>query len=82
MRELRGEYLIAANGAHSKVRQCLGIGYEGRGAFSNSVTLYFTADLSPWNTTIDRRIQPVPSGATTTPLRLGHRARICRCEST
>jgi 2-polyprenyl-6-methoxyphenol hydroxylase-like FAD-dependent oxidoreductase len=48
VRELRGEYLIAADGAHSKVRECLGIDYEGRGAFSNSVTIYFTADLSPW----------------------------------
>src|SRR5262249_19425852 len=33
---------------HSKVRELLGIGYEGRGTFSNSVTIYFTADLSPW----------------------------------
>jgi 2-polyprenyl-6-methoxyphenol hydroxylase-like FAD-dependent oxidoreductase len=47
-RELRGKYLIAADGGHSKVRECLGIAYEGRGAFSNSVTIYFTADLSPW----------------------------------
>jgi len=47
-RELRGRYLIAADGAHSKVRELLGIGYEGRGTFSNSVTIYFTADLSPW----------------------------------
>jgi 2-polyprenyl-6-methoxyphenol hydroxylase-like FAD-dependent oxidoreductase len=47
-REVRGEYLIAADGGHSKVRECLGIGYEGRGAFSNSVTIYFTADLSRW----------------------------------
>lgn len=47
-RELRGKYLIAADGAHSKVRELLGIRYEGRGAFSNSLTIYFTADLSPW----------------------------------
>jgi putative polyketide hydroxylase len=47
-RELRGQYLIAADGAHSKVRELLGIRYSGRGAFSNSVTIYFTADLSPW----------------------------------
>ncbi len=47
-RELRGRYLIAADGAHSKVRELLGIRYEGRGAFSNSVTIYFTADLSKW----------------------------------
>ncbi len=48
LRELRGQYLIAADGGHSKVREHLGIRYEGRGAFSNSVTIYFTADLSPW----------------------------------
>jgi 2-polyprenyl-6-methoxyphenol hydroxylase-like FAD-dependent oxidoreductase len=46
--ELRGKYLIAADGGHSKVRDSLGIGYDGRGAFSNSLTIYFTADLSPW----------------------------------
>jgi 2-polyprenyl-6-methoxyphenol hydroxylase-like FAD-dependent oxidoreductase len=48
LRELRGKYLIAADGGHSKVRELLGIRYEGRGAFSNSLTIYFTADLSPW----------------------------------
>ena len=48
VRELYGQYLIAADGSHSKVRDLMGIGYEGRGAFSNSLTIYFTADLSPW----------------------------------
>jgi putative polyketide hydroxylase len=48
VRELRAAYLIAADGGHSRVREALGIGYEGRGAFSNSLTIYFTADLSPW----------------------------------
>jgi 2-polyprenyl-6-methoxyphenol hydroxylase-like FAD-dependent oxidoreductase len=48
VRELRGAYLIAADGGHSKVRELLGISYEGRGAFSNSLTIYFKADLSPW----------------------------------
>jgi 2-polyprenyl-6-methoxyphenol hydroxylase-like FAD-dependent oxidoreductase len=47
-RELRCCYLVAADGAHSTVRERLGIGDEGRGAFSNSVTIYFHADLSPW----------------------------------
>ncbi len=47
-REAYGQYLIAADGSHSKVRDLMGIGYEGRGAFSNSLTIYFTADLSPW----------------------------------
>jgi len=47
-RELRGKYLIAADGGHSRVRDALGIGYDGRGAFSNSLTIYFSADLAPW----------------------------------
>ncbi len=47
-RELSGRYLIAADGAHSVVRQRLGIDYEGRRAFSQSLTIYFRADLSPW----------------------------------
>jgi len=47
-RALRGQYLVAADGGHSKVRDLLGIGYQGRGAFSKSLTIYFTADLSPW----------------------------------
>ncbi|MEP6547207.1 MAG: FAD-dependent monooxygenase [Gammaproteobacteria bacterium] len=48
VRELRGKYLIAADGGHSKVRELLGIPYDGRGAFSNSLTIYFKADLSRW----------------------------------
>ncbi len=47
-RELSGRYLIGADGGHSRVRELLGIGYEGRGAFSRSLTIYFSADLSPW----------------------------------
>ena len=47
-RVLHGRYLIAADGSHSKVRERLGIGYVGRGTFSNSLTIYFRADLSPW----------------------------------
>jgi 2-polyprenyl-6-methoxyphenol hydroxylase-like FAD-dependent oxidoreductase len=46
--EVRGDYLIAADGAHSRVRSALGIDYEGRGAFSNSLTIYFTANLFPY----------------------------------
>ena len=46
-RELRGQYLIGADGAHSTIRELLGIPLDGRGVFSNSVTIYFTADLSP-----------------------------------
>ncbi|MGB6568371.1 MAG: FAD-dependent monooxygenase [Xanthobacteraceae bacterium] len=45
--EIRCQYLIGADGAHSKVRELLGIPYEGRGVFSNSITIYFHADLWP-----------------------------------
>jgi len=47
-RDLHSKYLIAADGGHSRVRDLLGIGYDGRGVFSNSLTIYFHADLSPW----------------------------------
>lgn len=44
-RELRGRYLVGADGAHSVAREAIGATMEGRGVFSNSVTIYFTADL-------------------------------------
>ncbi len=47
-REVAGQYLIAADGGHSKIRELLGIQYQGRGTFSKSLTIYFSADLSPW----------------------------------
>ncbi len=46
-RVLRGKYLVAADGAHSRARELLGIPFDGRGVFSNSITIYFTADLAP-----------------------------------
>jgi 2-polyprenyl-6-methoxyphenol hydroxylase-like FAD-dependent oxidoreductase len=45
-RTFRGKYLIGADGGHSAVRELLGIPVDGRGVFSNSITIYFTADLS------------------------------------
>jgi 2-polyprenyl-6-methoxyphenol hydroxylase-like FAD-dependent oxidoreductase len=47
-RILRGQYLVGADGAHSAVRDALGITMEGRGPFSNSMTIYFEGDLSPY----------------------------------
>ena len=38
-------YLVGADGAHSTVHDVLGIPVDGRGVFSNSITIYFTADL-------------------------------------
>ena len=42
---VRAKYLIAADGAHSRVRQRLGIAMEGHATFSKSITIYFRADL-------------------------------------
>jgi hypothetical protein len=39
--------MVAADGAHSRVRDQLGIAMKGRGAFSNSVTIYFRANVAP-----------------------------------
>jgi 2-polyprenyl-6-methoxyphenol hydroxylase-like FAD-dependent oxidoreductase len=44
---LRTGYLVGADGAHSTVRDALQIPFDGRGVFSNSLTIYFTADLAP-----------------------------------
>jgi 2-polyprenyl-6-methoxyphenol hydroxylase-like FAD-dependent oxidoreductase len=43
---LRSSYLVGADGAHSTVREALQIPFDGRGVFSNSLTIYFTADLA------------------------------------
>jgi 2-polyprenyl-6-methoxyphenol hydroxylase-like FAD-dependent oxidoreductase len=43
---LRTRYLVGADGAHSTVREALQIPFDGRGVFSNSLTIYFTADLT------------------------------------
>jgi 2-polyprenyl-6-methoxyphenol hydroxylase-like FAD-dependent oxidoreductase len=44
---VHAQYMVAADGAHSRVRDCLGIAMQGRGTFSNSVTIYFRADVAP-----------------------------------
>ncbi len=41
----RSRYVVAADGAHSTLREGRGIPFDGRGVFSNSLTIYFTADL-------------------------------------
>jgi 2-polyprenyl-6-methoxyphenol hydroxylase-like FAD-dependent oxidoreductase len=46
-RRIRTRYLVGADGAHSAVREAAGIPFDGRGVFSNSITIYFTADLAP-----------------------------------
>ena len=49
-RDLRGRYLIGCEGARSLVRESLGVEMQGRGVFSNSLTIYFRADLAPFLT--------------------------------
>lgn len=44
---IRSKYLVGADGAHSRVRELAGIEFDGRGVFSNSVTVYFKAPLAP-----------------------------------
>jgi 2-polyprenyl-6-methoxyphenol hydroxylase-like FAD-dependent oxidoreductase len=44
---VRAQYAVAADGVHSPVRRQLGIGLEGHGTFSDSVTIYFRADVRP-----------------------------------
>ena len=46
-RQYRAKYLVGADGGHSKVRDILDIPVDGRGVFSNSITIYFSADLWP-----------------------------------
>ena len=45
--EIRAAYLVAADGAHSRIRDRLGIGVSGHGVFSRSVTIYFRGDVTP-----------------------------------
>ena len=45
-RRFTGQYLLGADGAHSKVRELVNIPFDGRGVFSNSITIYFHADLA------------------------------------
>ena len=44
-RSIRARYLIAADGAHSPIRERLGIRRLGHGSFSDSITIYFRADV-------------------------------------
>jgi 2-polyprenyl-6-methoxyphenol hydroxylase-like FAD-dependent oxidoreductase len=44
-RRVRARYMVAADGAHSFVREQLGIGMAGRGSFADCITIYFKADL-------------------------------------
>jgi len=43
--QVRARYLVAADGAHSPIRQALGIEMTGRGSFADCATIYFKADM-------------------------------------
>lgn len=45
-RTLRARYVVGADGTHSKAREVCGIPFDGRGVFSNSITIYFHADVA------------------------------------
>jgi 2-polyprenyl-6-methoxyphenol hydroxylase-like FAD-dependent oxidoreductase len=45
--EVISDYLVAADGAHSAVREQLGIPMTGHGSFADCVTIYFKADVNP-----------------------------------
>jgi 2-polyprenyl-6-methoxyphenol hydroxylase-like FAD-dependent oxidoreductase len=47
-RAVRAKYLIGADGAHSRIRELLGIEFDGRGVFSNAITIYFHAPLASY----------------------------------
>ena len=53
-RKVRARYVVAADGSRSPIRECLGISLLGHPSFSNSITIYFRADVQP----ADRRPQP------------------------
>lgn len=42
---VHADYLVAADGAHSGIREQLGIDMLGRGSFADCVTIYFKSDL-------------------------------------
>ncbi|GCE07734.1 FAD-dependent monooxygenase [Dictyobacter aurantiacus] len=44
-RTIHTRYLIAADGAHSQVRQQLGLAMQGRAGLGNFINIYFRADL-------------------------------------
>jgi len=44
---VRAKYMVAADGAHSRIREQLGIHMKGHGVFSKSITIYFRGDVGP-----------------------------------
>jgi 2-polyprenyl-6-methoxyphenol hydroxylase-like FAD-dependent oxidoreductase len=63
---VNAQYVLCAEGGHSRLREQLGIIMDGRGIFSRSLTIYFKADLSPYlrgrNLSIIYVVNPTLSG--------------------
>ncbi|MGC4769661.1 FAD-dependent monooxygenase [Micromonospora sp. DT44] len=53
-RQVLAEYVVAADGSRSPMRELLGVGHHGRGTITNLVSFFFQADLEP--ALRDRRI--------------------------
>jgi 2-polyprenyl-6-methoxyphenol hydroxylase-like FAD-dependent oxidoreductase len=47
-RRIRADYLVACDGWRSPVRERLGIAMDGHGLISNSITIYFRADVGEY----------------------------------
>jgi 2-polyprenyl-6-methoxyphenol hydroxylase-like FAD-dependent oxidoreductase len=47
-RRIQAHYLVACDGWRSPIRERLGIGMEGHGLISNSITIYFRADCAEY----------------------------------
>jgi 2-polyprenyl-6-methoxyphenol hydroxylase-like FAD-dependent oxidoreductase len=65
-RTVEARFLVCAEGGRSRLREQLGIAMDGRGVFSNSVTIYFKADLARYlegrNLSLIYVVNPVLSG--------------------
>ena len=44
---VRAQYMVAADGSHSAIREQLGIRMLGHGVLSNSITIYFRGNVAP-----------------------------------
>ena len=47
-RTVRASYVIAADGASSRVREALGVGMLGLGDLDHNINIHFRAELAPW----------------------------------
>ncbi len=77
-RSIRAAYVVAADGAKSPTRARLGIGTRGHGTFSDSITIYFRADvtalLGDRNLSVIYVFRPSPDGVL--PLLARRRCRV------